>query len=79
MENEIKINDEYVIDDRNEKGEYYVKDIANDIMDYLDNKNIWYAIDKSNSDLKYTRTVQPEEYEIVSVKSKKDHPYRGVF
>lgn len=24
---------------RNEKGEYYVKDIANDIMDYLDNKN----------------------------------------
>lgn len=24
---------------RNEKGEYYVKDIANDIMDYLDNKD----------------------------------------
>ena len=26
-----------------------------DIVNYLDNKNIWYAIDKSNTDLKYTR------------------------
>jgi len=26
-----------------------------EIMDYLDNKKIWYAIDKSNNDLKYTR------------------------
>ena len=26
-----------------------------EIIKYLDNKNIWYAIDKSNSDTKYTR------------------------
>ena len=26
-----------------------------DIIDYLDNKNIWYAVDKSNTELKYTR------------------------
>ena len=32
-----------------------IKLTKNDIVSYLDKNNIWYAVDKSNGDLKYTR------------------------